>query len=238
MTANQLTPMPSPIDSSPYVFKNFPGSSHWLLIRAIRRTPKWSGALLDIGAAGGELASVLAEDFDRLIGIDGDPARVEALARELDQGFIADLNQLTRLPSAIAVILADVLEHLPAAGPLLELVRDSITPGTGRLFVSVPNVANVTVRLALLFGKWEYADRGILDRTHLRFYTRKTISEELTGHGFEVLKIEATTMPIRLVLQDKAPSALIHVTERILLSLTRLAPALLGYQWVITARPR
>ncbi|MBW3671168.1 MAG: class I SAM-dependent methyltransferase [Acidobacteria bacterium] len=224
------------ISSLHYDFKHFPGSSHWLLIRAIRRNPKWSGALLDIGAAGGELASFLAEDFDRLIGVEGDPARVEALSRYFDQAFVADLNHLERLPAAAAVIMGDVLEHLPRAGPLLRLVRDSIAPD-GRLYVSVPNIANVTVRLSLLFGRWSYADRGILDRTHLRFYTRRTIEAELREHGFEPVKIEATTMPIRLVLEGRLPAAAIRFGERLLLATTAIFPALLGYQWVITARP-
>lgn len=223
------------INSSPYEFKNFPGSSHWLLIRAIRRTPEWKGALLDIGAAGGELASLLSADFDTLIGIDGDPARVGTLSRHFDHAFVADVNTLTRLPAAKAVVLADVLEHLPQPEQFLRLVRTAIQTD-GRLYVSVPNIANITTRLSLLFGRWNYADRGILDRTHLRFYTRETIVAELSGAGFEPMKIEATTMPMRLVLENRVPAGLLRLAERVLLSATRIFPSLLGYQWVITAR--
>lgn len=223
------------INSLPYDFKNFPGSSHWLLIRAIRRTPRWHGALLDIGAAGGELASILSSDFDTLIGIEGDPARVQALSRHFDQAFVADLNHLGRLPRAGAIILADVLEHLAYPREFLRLVHEAIE-SDGRVYVSVPNVANITVRLSLLFGRWNYAERGILDRTHLRFYTRDTISAELRENGFEPLKIEVTTMPIRLVLDSRVPASLIRFLERMLLPLTAIAPSLLGYQWVITAK--
>lgn len=224
------------INSSPYEFKNFPGSSHWLLIRAIRRTPEWNGALLDIGAAGGELASFLSKDFTTLIGIEGDPARVEALSRHFDQAFVADLNTLARLPAAKAVVLADVLEHLPSPERILRLVRVAIE-SDGRLYLSVPNVANITVRLSLLFGRWNYTDRGILDRTHVRFYTRDTVVTELAENGFVPTKIEATTMPIRLVLEERIPGTLLRFLERLLLSMTRLFPSLLGYQWVITAKP-
>lgn len=224
------------INSSPYEFKNFPGSSHWLLIRAIRRTPWWEGVLLDIGAAGGELASLLSTDFDTLIGIDGDPARVEALSRHFDQAFVADLNTIPRLPAAKAVVLADVLEHLPQPERILQLVRMAIDPD-GRLYVSVPNIANLTIRVGLLFGRWNYTDRGILDRTHLRCYTRDTVVAELLDSGFQPTKIEATTMPIRLVLENRVPPVLLRFCERLLLPLTKLFPSLLGYQWVITAKP-
>lgn len=222
-------------DSSRYGFKDFPGSSHWLLIRAIRRTPhRREGALLDVGAAGGELASYLRDDFGTLIGIEGDPGRIEALSRCYDSAFIADLTRIHRLPQATDVVLADVLEHLPSPHDFLDLVRDSIAPG-GRLYLSVPNVANITTRLSLFFGRWDYADRGILDRTHLRFYTRKTILAELENSGFAPVRIEATTMPIRLVLEGVVPEFLLRPIERILLPATRIFPRLLGYQWVITS---
>src|SRR5206468_13015382 len=81
-----------------------------------------------------------------------------------------------------AVVCADVLEHLPRPEQLLVRIRGWMRDG-GTLFVSVPTVANVTVRAGLLAGRFPYAERGILDRTHLRFYTRRTASQLLTAAG-------------------------------------------------------
>jgi hypothetical protein len=63
----------------------------------------------------------------------------------------------------------------------------------------VPNVANITVRLALLFGRFNYMERGILDRTHLRFFTHKTARELLEHAGYAILEERLTVMPIELV---------------------------------------
>ena len=193
------------------------------------------GTLVDVGAAAGELGAHLRDDFTKLIGIEGDPARVPDLAAHFDSALIADLNQLHRLPRADAFVLADILEHLPYPGPLLETVGHALVE-QGRAYISVPNVANITVRLALLAGRWNYAEKGILDRSHLRFFTRRTIVEELQSHGFTIDRVEATTMPIRLVLEGSVPDALLRFLERILLTATRLFPTVLGYQWVVTAR--
>ena len=70
----------------------------------------------------------------------------------------------------------------------------------GHLVVSVPNVANITVRLMLLFGKFDYTERGILDRTHVRFFTRKTARRFLEEGGWEIEKRIDEELP--LVLAD------------------------------------
>ena len=84
-----------------------------------------------------------------------------------------------------AVVCADVLEHLARPEDLLARIHGWLRPG-GTLLVSLPNVANVTVRAGLLLGRFPYAERGILDRTHLRFYTRRSARDLLTGAGFRV----------------------------------------------------
>jgi 2-polyprenyl-3-methyl-5-hydroxy-6-metoxy-1,4-benzoquinol methylase len=71
------------------------------------------------------------------------------------------------------VVLADVLEHLPDPVRVLRSVHSLLNPGA-RIVVSVPNVAHVSVRAQLLFGRFRYSARGILDRTHLRFFTQRT----------------------------------------------------------------
>src|SRR5262249_10881270 len=98
-----------------------------------------------------------------------------------------------------AVICADVLEHLVEPEQVLARIREWLKPG-GVLVASIPNVANVSVRGALLFGRFQYAHRGILDRTHVSFYTRSTARQLLESNGFPVRGCEATAMPYELAL--------------------------------------
>src|SRR5205814_9939935 len=121
------------------------------------------------------------------------------------------LDRLKRLPPKLdAIVLADVLEHLRDAPAILRLVNDSLAPG-GRVFISVPNIANITVRIGLLFGIFEYRDRGILDNTHLRFYTLRTIRRELEGAGFRVIAVRGSSVPIRLIIGKFTPDLILRI---------------------------
>jgi hypothetical protein len=108
----------------------------------------------------------------------------------------------------------------------------------GKIVVSVPNVANITVRLALLFGRWEYTERGILDRTHFRFFTRKSARRFLEENGCKILDVRTTVMPVELVLGLSPTNPLMRAINGLLGIATRIAPRLLGYQFVFLVRPR
>lgn len=217
-----------------YTFKDFEGSSHRILIELIRRHSP-GGTLLDLGAAGGELGASLRDHFDRTIGFEYNVDCVPTLRHCFDQAVIADLEKVKRLPSgADAIVLADVLEHLRSPTSALQLVRESLAPD-GRVFISVPNIANITVRLGLLFGVFEYRDRGILDYTHLRFYTKRTIKREVENAGFRILEIRGSSVPIRLIAGNFTPEFILRIGERLLTWLTRLWRGLFAYQIILVA---
>jgi predicted TPR repeat methyltransferase len=217
-----------------YTFKDFEGSSHRILIDLIRRYSS-GGTLLDLGAAGGELGASLREEFDRTIGFEYNVDCVATLRGCFDQAVIADLEKVKRRPSeANAIVLADVLEHLRNPAAALQLVRQALAPG-GRVFISVPNIANITVRLGLLFGVFEYRDRGILDHTHLRVYTKRTIRREVENAGFEILAIHGSSVPIRLIVGPYTPEAILRIGEHLLSGLTRLWRGLFAYQIILVA---
>jgi 2-polyprenyl-3-methyl-5-hydroxy-6-metoxy-1,4-benzoquinol methylase len=133
-------------------------------------------------------------------------------------------------------VAGDVLEHLPDPGAVLVRLGPLLAP-EGRLFVSLPNVANVTVRLGLLLGDFDYTPRGLLDETHMRFFTRKTGRRLLTAHGFTIRSETATAMPVELALPFLAKPPLASLVRSATLFLARLWPTLFGYQFVWEAAP-
>lgn len=218
-----------------YTFKDFEGSSHRILISLIRRFAVRGGTLLDLGAAGGELGSAVRDHFDRTLGFEYNVDCIGQLLGAFDQVTITDLERVKKLPSNVdAIVLADVLEHLRNPAAALALVREALAPD-GHLFVSVPNVANITVRLGLLLGIFEYRDRGILDATHLRFYTMRTIRREVENAGFRIIATDASSMPVRLVIGRFLPETLMRFIERVLAIVTRVWRSMFGYQIIFVA---
>jgi predicted TPR repeat methyltransferase len=221
-----------------YTFKDFEGSSHRILIDLIDRHARGRGTLLDLGAAGGELGSALREKFDRSIGFEYNVDCVGTLKNAFDQVIVADLEAVRKLPSGVdAIVLADVIEHLRSPDSVLKLVRESLAQN-GRAFISVPNIANITVRLGLLFGVFEYRDRGILDHTHLRFYTMRTIRKQIEGAGFRIVAVRGSSVPIRLIIGSVTPEPILRIGERMLTWVTRLWRGLFAYQIILVAERR
>lgn len=224
------------MNSARYPFKESKYSSHYYLDRL-----GWQGKrVLDVGCGEGFLALRLAERGNRVTGVD-------ILERPLHQGAMeayvrCDLATQARLGlgrleqhAYDAILLMDVLEHLPHPEELLEICRELLAPG-GEVLLSVPNVANITVRLMLLAGRFDYAERGILDRTHLRFYTRRTFRRLLEKEGFRVEREWMTVMPVELALGFPASHPLMIAANRMLAAATRLFPAVFGYQILCLAR--
>jgi hypothetical protein len=100
----------------------------------------------------------------------------------------------------------------------------------------VPNIANIVIRIRLLVGRFEYEERGILDRTHLRFFTRRTARRLLTDHGWDIERELATVIPLERVVNLSPDNLVMRALNAILAGVTRLAPGLFGYQIMFVAR--
>ncbi len=221
-----------------YTFKDFEGSSHRILLHLIRKHAPRGGTLLDLGAAGGELGSAIRDHFDRTIGFEYNVDCVGQLCGRFDSVVVADLERVRELPRGVNVIvLADVLEHLRSPARALDLVRDALADD-GHVFISVPNIANITVRLGLLFGIFEYRDRGILDHTHLRFYTLRTIKREVERAGFRIEEVQGSSVPIRLIIGNYTPDVVLRAGEKVLTWITRAWRGLFAYQVILVAVKR
>lgn len=133
------------------------------------------------------------------------------------------------------ILLLDVLEHLGDADEVLGGVAALLKP-SGRLLISVPNIANLSVRFMLLFGKFEYRERGILDQGHLRFYTRKSIRSLVESRGYQIVRERMTVIPVELVLA--LPHSVLAPLRSLLIVVTAILPGLFGYQTFLIARRR
>lgn len=187
--------------------------------------------VLDVGCSSGYLARPLAERGCVVVGLELDEAAAEQARRWCEEVMVGDVERM-ELPferdSFDVVLCADVIEHLRDPEAFLARVRPLIRPG-GRLVLSTPNVANWAIRLSLLFGRFRYTERGILDRTHTHLFTRKTLVECLERAGYQ-LEVLDFTVPVPLI---GAPPV-----ERVAHAVGRLRPSLFAYQFVVAASPR
>jgi len=106
----------------------------------------------------------------------------------------------------------------------------------GQVIVSVPNIANIHTRLLLMFGKFDYTERGLLDRTHVRFYTRKTARAMLEQAGYRIVAQRMAVVPIELALGLSPKAVFFKFLNRIVGALTALMPTLFGYQIILVAQ--
>lgn len=104
------------------------------------------------------------------------------------------------------------------------------------MVVSVPNVAHLAIRLMLLFGYFEYTDRGILDRTHLRFFTLRSLRHFLAQGGMRVEEMVATPVPLSLLLPHEWQGRVFQAVNYMNALSARLWKRLLAYQFVAFGR--
>lgn len=140
--------------------------------------------VLDVGCATGLLGNKLREEksVSFVAGIENDLKMAEAAKNNYNKLVNINLEEFENLPFEKGyfdvIVCADVLEHLH--NPVRAMVKLSdYLSRDGFFLISVPNIAFISVRLQLLFGKFDYTSGGILDETHLRFFTKKTLDSLL-----------------------------------------------------------
>jgi len=159
---------------------------------------------LDVGCDTGNLGAFMKGMGLSVDGIEMDPVAALSAKDKLDSVSVGSVEDPAVLDSLNGpydyIIFADVLEHLSSPEATLERVKPLLKAG-GHVIASLPNVANFRVRFGLLFGRFEYTEIGILDRTHLRFYTRKSGTELFRRAGYEPVgsRPAATYMPTPLL---------------------------------------
>ena len=213
-------------------FSRTDSTSHTLMLDLIGGGTQ----VLDVGCATGYLARALVERGCQVTGIEYVPEAAEQARPVLSHLVIGDVTTLD-LDAELGesrfdyIVLGDILEHLPDPAAVLRSLVGLLAPG-GSVVLSAPNVTHGALRLALLQGRWQYTDRGLLDRTHLRFFTRTSLLELLHEAGLTALEIHPSTTgdvvdtEIEVDLEALPPGIVDWV---------RAQPDALVYQWVLRA---
>lgn len=161
--------------------------------------PRHAPRALEVGCGAGHTLSLLKTQgiCDWASGIEISPAAAEMAAQRLDQVVQGNVEamELPVEPGSIDLLLClDVLEHLVDPWETLRRLTTLLSPN-GVLVASIPNVRYYKVLLALMLqGRWDYQDSGIMDRTHLRFFTKATAIELLESSGLSVEQVSATNL--------------------------------------------
>jgi len=221
--------------ASPYQLKPDPYSSHAVILSRLGQGQGLRA--LDVGAADGFLSELLTRQGWQVTALERDPAQAEKARGRCHDVIVADLDQAApRLQGTFDVIVyGDVLEHLNDPLPVMVALNRVLAPG-GRVIVSVPNVAHLWVRLSLLFGRWDYADRGILDRTHLRFFTRRSLGAFLRDAGLRAEEMVATPVPLPLVVPARLHGPVLDAMHSLAAAAARVWKGGLAYQFVAVCR--
>ena len=151
------------------------------------------GLVLDVGCGGGATGRLLKQKFPgtRVVGIESNPHAAEharaflddVIGEPIETALVAERLQGARID---LVLLLDVLEHLYDPWRSLVRVRSWLAPET-RVLASVPNVRNLVTLDDLAAGRWDYNPNGVLDITHLRFFTKASLRELFEETGYTVL---------------------------------------------------
>ncbi len=218
----------------PYALKRGRYSAHDYASRLVGTGQR----VLEIGCSDGAFGRELAHAGNHVTGIDRaanvpeDSGYEEVLDADLERG----LGALSRLAGDRfdRILLLDRLEHLRDPSNLLEDCR-RLLDERGKLIVSVPNAVNFTVRLMVLFGAFRYADRGILDWSHLRFFTRRSVRTLLEKYGYRITGAHYTIIPLERLVSVNPTGSFLRFCNSLLRVLTAILPGLLAYEIVLIA---
>ena len=202
------------------------------------------GVVLDVGCGGGATGRLIKEKFPgtRVIGVELNPHAAEYARQFLDDVVCASIDEVDlakHLGAATigTVLLLDVLEHLYDPWRALTRIRTWLAPGT-RVLASVPNIRNLASLDDLAAGRWEYGPYGVLDVTHVRFFTRATLRRMFEETGYTVAHMEPLTQPTwidRLVIARR-PGRLVTQNISIAFRNREDLEDLYAFQYVVDAR--
>lgn len=226
------------LDRTAYPDKtSLPYSSHRMALELIQSiSPR---RVLDVGCGSGFVARECEKAGARVTGLDKSPpppdAMSEFISARLDEGECP-----VNLSDFDLVLLLDVIEHLNEPEQFLLNLRDSYQNARDAvsapppLILSTPNVGFVTVRLNLLLGKFPYAERGILDITHKRLFTRGSLVRMLEDCGYQIERVLPVPVPFDAVFGGRIGPPLTRLSRL----LCGVWPRLFAFQFLVLCSPK
>jgi 2-polyprenyl-3-methyl-5-hydroxy-6-metoxy-1,4-benzoquinol methylase len=219
-------------DPDEYAFKENDGSSHAVILEMVEKVS--TSKILDLGCSGGLLAARLRERGHYVVGVDR--VEVSGVRARTDDFFLAELED--GIPPDVGagydvVIAGDVIEHLSRPLDALRQIRQVLRPA-GQVILSVPNFAHWYPRARVALGLFGYDRRGILDATHLRFFTRATLRRMVRAAGFDIVEEAATGLPLGVMTAGNGTNTMVRRIDE---ALVQVRPSLFAYQFVLRLRP-
>jgi 2-polyprenyl-3-methyl-5-hydroxy-6-metoxy-1,4-benzoquinol methylase len=179
-------------------------SCRWDMIALV---PEGCRSFLDVGCGGGVTGKALKEKFPaaQVTGVEAHPDSAEAAALVLDRVLLRDAE--AALDDLLGerfdcLFFGDILEHLVDPWSVLKSYTGLLNPG-GVVIASLPNIQHISVLMNLARGRWTYTSRGLLDRTHLRFFTDREARQLLEQANLTPINVHYN---YRLVERNKARS--------------------------------
>ena len=214
--------------SEPYEYKPSPNSSHAIVLELVpvgRRL-----RILDVGCGPGWVAAELRRRGHHVTGVD--VVADEAIAQRTDRFFVADVEG--GLPEEVGdgfdvVIAADVIEHVRNPDELLADLAGRMDPA-GTIIASVPNFGHWYPRLRTAAGLFDYDQRGILDRTHVRFFTRRSFRRALANTGLVTTAESYAGLPLDVLGVEGVLGSVVATGDGLA---RRVWPTLFAYQFVV-----
>lgn len=221
---------------SQYNFKHDRYSSHMRIIEYLSSLNSHSKlTVLDVGCSKGYMGKNLSSSNFTFYGIEMSKRDARIASKYYKEVRIVDLDvdKVSYPPKFFdAIILADVIEHLKNSLKITSSVKPFLKK-EGVMVLSTVNIANLYIRLRLLFGKFDYQEKGILDKTHLKIFTLKTFRNLATDSGLTVIKEEFTPIPLPLIHDIFSEGKPLYILHKFNYFLARLVPTLFCFQFVL-----
>ena len=171
-----------------YQFNKKEFGTHKLILSYLNKNE----LVLDVGCGSGYLAA--NSPGNQFYGIEINKNSAKNAEKFYKKTYLSDIEKfdgrlLSRKKFDI-LIFADILEHLSFPEKTLTYFVDKFLKDNGRVIISLPNIAHLTIRLNLLIGKFDYTESGILDKTHRCFYTLKSAKNLIKKSGLVIEKID------------------------------------------------
>ena len=220
--------------AEPYAFKPSPYSSHGRILQMVEGRPPLR--ILDVGCGPGWLAKALTDAGHTVVGVD--IAEADGVHDRMSSFVSADLSE--GIPEEVGgdfdlVLAADIIEHLPDPARLLGAMAARVR-SQGSIIASVPNISHWYPRFRITAGRFDYDQRGVLDATHLRFFTRRRFLRVAEEAGMEHVAFRHTGLPLDALglSSSKVVTATIGRADRLLVSMW---PTMFAYQFVYEFSP-